>query len=31
MDEAECLEGNKLCILKLKIFNAFSRPIETLC
>lgn len=27
MDEAECLESNKLCILKLKIFNAFSRPI----
>lgn len=30
MDEAQCLESNKLCILKLKIFNAFSRPIETL-
>lgn len=28
IDEAECLESNKLCILK--IFNAFSRTIETL-
>lgn len=27
MDEAEYLESNKLCILKLKIFNAFSRPL----